>query len=246
MLLGNDVIRENTRRPTIGIIIPAYNEAEAITSVVKAFVPYGHVVVADNGSTDATAARARDAGATVVQEPRRGYGRACLAGMAHLQRQHDCEVVVFVDGDGSDDPTDFPALVRPILEDGADLVIGSRVQGRALPGAMLPQARVGNWLATHLIRLRYGVRFTDLGPFRAIRAGKLWVLGMSDPTFGWTVEMQLRAAAAGLRCTEVSVAYRKRQAGRSKVTGTIYGTVMASAIILQTLGKHMRRPRGSA
>ena len=240
------MIRADTRRDSIGIIIPAFNEQEAITSVVKSFVPYGHVVVVDNGSTDATAAGARDAGATVVHEPRRGYGQACQAGMAYLQRQRACEVVVFVDGDGSDDPADFPAVVGPILDGRADLVIGSRVLGRALPGAMLPQARVGNWLATHLIRLRYGVRFTDLGPFRAIRAEALWELGMRDPTFGWTVEMQLRAAARGLRCTEVSVAYRKRQAGRSKVTGTIYGTVMASAIILQTLAKHMRRPRGSA
>lgn len=238
--------REDIRRDSIGIIIPAFNEQDAITSVVKSFVSYGHVVVADNGSTDATAVSARDAGATVVHEPRRGYGQACQAGMAYLQRQHACEVVVFVDGDGSDDPADFPTVVGPILDGRADLVIGSRVLGRALPGAMLPQARVGNWLATRLIRLRYGVRFTDLGPFRAIRAEALWALGMSDPTFGWTVEMQLRAAARGLRCTEVSVAYRKRQAGHSKVTGTICGTVMASAIILQTLAKHMRRPRGSA
>ncbi|MEM0963046.1 MAG: glycosyltransferase family 2 protein, partial [Bacteroidota bacterium] len=196
----------------------------------------------DNGSRDETPHRARTAGATVVSEPRAGYGRACLAGIAHLARQQDPpDVVVFLDADQSDDPADLDTLLAPIRADQADLVIGSRVlgqrAGRVERGALLPQARWGNALACALIRLRWGAHFTDLGPFRAIRWRSLRALGMRDETFGWTVEMQVRAVRAGLRCTEVPVGYRRR-VGRSKITGTVNGTVRAGAKILWTVGAH--------
>ena len=206
-------------------------------------VPLAAVVVVDNGSQDATARRARDAGARVVSEPRAGYGRACLAGLAHLARDPP-EIVVFADADRSDDPADLAALVAPIAAGDADLVIGSRRlgqrAGRVEPGALLPQARWGNALACALMRLRWGARFTDLGPFRAARWDALERLGMADPTFGWTVEMQVRALRAGLAWAEVPVAYRRR-VGRSKISGTVNGTVRAGAKILWTVGAHAVR-----
>ncbi|MEM1116939.1 MAG: glycosyltransferase family 2 protein [Bacteroidota bacterium] len=224
------------------VVIPARDEAASVGTVVRALPAVDEVVVVDNGSRDGTASVAREAGATVVAEPRAGYGRACLAGLRHVAARADApDVVAFVDADLSDRPEELPALLAPIARDEADLVIGSRVlgqrAGRVEAGALLPQARWGNALACALLRARWGARFTDLGPFRAVRYDALRRLGMRDETFGWTVEMQVRAVRAGLRCTEVAVSYRRR-VGRSKITGTVNGTVRAGAKILWTVGVH--------
>jgi len=226
---------------TIDIVIPALNE-EASLPLVLAQLPRSSVhriVVADNGSTDATARVAREGGAEVVAAARRGYGSACLAGLAHLRRTGPPEVVVFIDADYSDHPEELPAVVAPILAGTADLVIGSRVLGRRERGALLPQARAGNLVACLLIRIFYGHRFTDLGPFRAIRWDALERIGMADPDFGWTAEMQVKAVRLGLRCAEVPVSYRRR-VGVSKITGTITGTVRAGYKILWTVARHIR------
>ncbi|MFN3597810.1 MAG: glycosyltransferase family 2 protein [Rubricoccaceae bacterium] len=229
-----------TALPAVAVVIPALNEAASIGRVLADLPPVGLVVVCDNGSTDGTAALARAAGATVVPAPRRGYGAACLAGLAYLAAlPTPPEVVVFLDADYSDHPDELPLLARPVLDGAADLVIGSRV-ALAAPGALLPQARWGNRLACALMRLRWGARFTDLGPFRAIRYGALARLGMTDEAFGWTVEMQVRALRAGLRCAEVPVRYRRR-VGVSKITGTVRGTVLAGATILATIGRFALR-----
>ena len=232
---------ENRGRVRIRVIIPAFNEADSIDKVVRD-IPVGlveEVIVVSNGSTDATEARAAAAGATVLREVRKGYGYACLKGMAHIAALPSAaqpDVVVFLDGDYSDYPEEMPQLIRPIVEESFDLVIGSRVLGERQRGSMLPQQVFGNWLATTLMRWLYGVRFSDLGPFRAIRYDRLLALAMADKTFGWTVEMQVKAAKLGLRCTEVPVRYRRR-IGVSKVTGTIKGTIMAGYKILWTLFK---------
>jgi glycosyltransferase involved in cell wall biosynthesis len=220
--------------------MPALNEERSIGLVLRALpASRGHeltVIVCDNGSTDRTAEIAAQSGAIVVREPRRGYGQACWTAMAEAARRGiaDHDVVCFLDADFSDDPTEIDAVLGPLERDEADLVIGSRVLGRREPGALLPQARLGNWLAGHLIRLATGVRFTDLGPFRALRWADLQALQMGDRAFGWTVEMQLKAAAAGLRCTEVPVSYRRR-VGESKISGTVRGSVLAGATILSIL-----------
>ncbi len=225
----------------MSVVIPALDEEAAIARVV-AEIPAGlarEVVVVDNGSTDGTAEAARRAGARVVSEPRRGYGRACLAGIAALAADPP-EVVVFLDADGSDAPVEMRLLLARI-EEGCDLVIGSRVLGNAERGALAPQARHGNRLACLLLRILFGARFTDLGPFRAIRYPALRDLGMRDTNYGWTVEMQIRAARAGLACGEVPVSYRRR-VGRSKITGTVRGTVGAGAKILWTVFRHALAP----
>jgi glycosyltransferase involved in cell wall biosynthesis len=217
----------------VGVVIPALNEERSLPLVLAA-LPRSlveEIVVVDNGSSDRTAAVAVDGGARVIHEPRRGYGSACLAGIAALS---DVDVVAFVDADYSDHPEELALLLEPILTDRADLVIGSRMVGEREPGALLPQALFGNWLATRLIRLFWGVTFTDLGPFRAIRATSLTALQMQDRDYGWTVEMQVKAAQAHLRCVEVPVRYRKR-VGRSKITGTVMGTIRASHKILATI-----------
>ncbi len=226
------------------VIIPAFNEARAIGRVVGD-IPADlaeEIVVVNNASTDETEENARRAGATVLREERRGYGWACLRGIAYARTQQP-EVVVFLDGDYSDHPDEMTQLVEPILGGEADFVVGSRMTGAREPGAMLPQALFGNRLACFLMRLFWGVRYTDLGPFRAIRFADLLALDMQDKTFGWTIEMQIKAALAGLRITEVPVSYRKR-VGVSKITGTVSGTVKASAKILWTIARFAARSAG--
>lgn len=222
------------------VIIPAYNEESAIGQVI-AEIPKNwirEIVVVDNRSTDNTAINATKAGATVVYEPLPAYGRACLRGMAYVESLSVApDIIVFVDGDHSDYPEELPHLVKPILEQNYDMVIGSRALGKRERGSMTPQQVFGNWLATFLLRLLYGVRYTDLGPFRAIKWDKLLALDMQDKTYGWTVEMQLKAAKQGLKSTEVPVRYRKR-IGFSKISGTVKGVVLAGYKIITTIFKY--------
>lgn len=216
----------------IAVIIPALNEAPSIGRVLDDIPEWvDDTIVADNGSHDETAAVAEAHGARVVREPRRGYGAACQAGIRAL-RQTD--VVVFLDGDYSDYPDEMAALVDPIASGQAEFVVGSRVLGRREPGALTIQARWGNWLTCTLLRLFWGIRFTDLGPFRAIRHDVLRALDMRDNDYGWTVEMQIKAAQRGLRCLEVPVRYRRR-IGRSKISGTVRGVIAAGTKILATV-----------
>jgi len=217
---------------SIAVVIPALDEQEAIGKVVSAIPDWiDDIVVVDNGSSDGTAEVAAAEGARVIREPRRGYGSACLAGIAAL---NDPDVVVFMDGDLSDYPEEVGELVAPILSGEADMVVGSRVLGRREPGALTFQARFGNLLACILLRLLWKVRYTDLGPFRAISRDALTLLEMKDPDFGWTVEMQAKAARQGLRTREVPVSYRKRT-GKSKISGTLKGSTAAGAKILFTI-----------
>lgn len=225
-------------RPIVDVVIPALNEEDSIGRVL-ADIPWDvvrRVVVGDNGSTDATASVAREAGAIVVPAPRRGYGSACLAALEELRRDPP-DICVFLDGDYSDHPEELPDVIAPIVRGEAELVIGSRSRGEHEAGALLPQAVFGNWLACLLIQWLYGMSFTDLGPFRAIRWDALEQLRMEDTNFGWTVEMQVKAARHRLRATEVPVRYRKR-VGVSKVTGTVKGTVMAGYKILWTIYRY--------
>ena len=216
------------------VIIPALNEERSIGRVIGD-IPQDlvtEIVVVNNGSTDSTARVASSSGATVIDEERRGYGQACLAGIDYIKNSSYLpDIIVFLDADYSDYPQEMEDLVSAITEGGYDLVIGSRTIGERQKGALLPQALVGNYVATRLIKLFYRVDFTDLGPFRAIRYDKLLSLDMRDKTFGWTVEMQVKAAKNGLRCTEVPVSYRKR-IGTSKITGTVAGSVMAGVKII--------------
>ena len=218
-------------------LIPAFNESRAIGQVVSDIPGWlvDEVVVVNNASTDATKANAQAAGATVVDEPQQGYGAACLRGIAYATTK-DPDAVVFLDGDYSDHPDEMPRLVEPIAADEADFVVGSRLRGEAEPGALLPQARAGNRLACTLMAQIWGAGYTDLGPFRAIRFCDLQALDMQDETFGWTIEMQIKAQEAGLCIEEVPVSYR-RGIGPSKITGTLSGTVKASAKILWTIGR---------
>ena len=220
------------------VIIPAFNEADAIGRVIGDLpgALVGEVVVVNNASTDATERNAQAAGATVLRERRRGYGWACLRGIAYA-RQKNPDVVVFLDGDYSDHPDELGRLLAPIQDDRADFVVGSRMLGNREAGAMLPQALFGNRLACALMRLFWGARYTDLGPFRAIRFPALLALEMEDKTFGWTIEMQIKAVRRGLRYAEVPVSYRRR-VGVSKITGTVAGTAKASAKILWTIAKY--------
>lgn len=233
---------DRTAAPTdICVIIPAFNEARSIGHVVGE-IPTGlvrEVIVVNNASSDETALRAEQAGATVVDETRRGYGHACLRGMEYLRSMKQPPgIVVFLDADYSDSPGEMDRLVQPIIEGRADLVIGSRALGERERGSMQPQQIFGNWLATRLMRLFYNACFTDLGPFRAIRYPALMDLQMQDKTFGWTVEMQVKAAKKGLTFTEVPVSYKQR-IGVSKVSGTLSGTVKAGYKILYTIFKHL-------
>ncbi|MEM7307371.1 MAG: glycosyltransferase family 2 protein [Planctomycetota bacterium] len=223
------------------MVTPAFNEEEALPRVLEE-LPWerlARVVVVNNGSTDRTVEVARAGGAEVVTEPIRGYGQACLAGIARLKEAGPAgaaplgadDVVVFLDADHSDYPEELPDVVAPLLAGEAELVIGSRILGGADMEALLPQAWFGNRLACGLMRLLFGARYTDLGPFRALRSGTLDALEMNDRDFGWTIEMQLKAHTRGLRVVEVPVRYRRR-IGQSKITGTISGTVRAGWKIL--------------
>jgi glycosyltransferase involved in cell wall biosynthesis len=226
--------------PRITVIIPVLNEQDALPHVLRD-IPWKvihEVIVVDNGSTDATSEGARRAGARVIYESRRGYGAACLAGIQAIQ---EADIVVFLDGDYSDHPDELTHVVAPILKGHADMVIGSRVRGNREQGALAPQARWGNWLAVTLIWLLYGVKYTDLGPFRAIRIPMLHSLGMQDSGYGWTVEMQVRAIHAGLRIQEVPVSYRRRT-GQSKISGTLRGCILAGYAILGTIFRYAIRP----
>ncbi len=225
----------------VAVVIPVFNERDSLPLVVGA-VPAElaqEIVVVDNGSTDGTSEIARELPVRVVREDRRGYGSACLAGVAALAPDPP-DVLVFLDGDFSDHPEEM-ALLLDAIAAGADLAIGSRVLGRREPGALLPQARLGNALACRLIRLLYGHRYTDLGPFRAIRWSAYQTLGMEDVNFGWTCEMQVKALRRGLRVVEVPVSYRRR-VGVSKITGTVSGTLRAGAKILWTIARYGLRP----
>lgn len=222
----------------IVVIIPALNEENAIGKVLRDIPEEfrGYVIVADNGSSDKTAEIARKCGAAVVEENRRGYGWACLAGIKTAEK-YNPDVIVFLDADYSDHPEEMATLTDLILKNDIDLVIGSRVRGVHEKGALLPQARFGNWLACFLIRLFWNFKYTDLGPFRAIRWQALKALNMKDKTFGWTVEMQIKALQQKLKVAEAPVSYRKR-IGASKVTGTVSGTIKAGYKILWTILKY--------
>ncbi len=229
----------------VAIIIPALNEEVALLHLLaelpRDFAQW--VIVVDNGSTDSTAAVAQQAGAIVASEPIRGYGRACFKGFKTAWSL-GAEVVIFMDGDGSDDPADLPMMLRPISEGRADIVIGSRVTERAEHGAVPTQALLGNWLVSRMIRLLYGVHLHDLGSFRAVRCSLLDALAMCEKTYGWPVEMLVKAARAHYRLVELPIHYRHRSHGHSKVTGTVVGSVKAAYYMLSTTLRYAgaRRP----
>lgn len=228
--------------PIIDVIIPAFNEEEAIGKVLgeipKSLVR--EIIVCNNGSTDKTAEVAQKYGATVLLQPLKGYGNACLKGIEHIvnkAKNEKPDIVVFIDADYSDYPNEMPLLINPILNQNVDLVIGSRALGNLEKGAMTFPQRFGNWLATTLIKLLYNYEFTDLGPFRAVKYEQLIAMKMEDKTFGWTVEMQVKAAKMKMKTTEIAVNYRKRGGGKSKVSGTLKGAFLAGYKILWTIFK---------
>ncbi|SER07769.1 Glycosyl transferase family 2 [Hyunsoonleella jejuensis] len=225
--------------PSINVIIPAYNEADSIASVIKD-IPKNveEVIVVSNNSNDATELNAKKAGATVLNEDRKGYGYACLKGMDYIAKKTEKpEIIVFLDGDYSDYPEELTKIVAPIIEKDIDFVIGARVKRLRETGSMTFPQVFGNWLATSLMRLFFGAKFTDLGPFRAIKYNKLLALNMEDKTYGWTVEMQLKAIKQNFSYTEVPVNYRNR-IGVSKVSGTVKGAIFAGVKILGWIFKY--------
>ncbi|WP_430909594.1 glycosyltransferase family 2 protein [Maribacter sp. 2-571] len=224
---------------TIKVIIPAYNEADSIAKVVSALPKtVSEIIVVNNNSTDATAENARKAGATVLKETRKGYGYACLCGMQYLSEQSKApDILVFIDGDYSDYPEELTKVVAPIVDRDIDFVIGARVKHLREDGSMTPQQIFGNWLATFLMKILFRATFTDLGPFRAIKYDKLLGLEMGDKTYGWTIEMQLKALKQNLTYTEVPVRY-KRRIGISKVSGTVKGSIFAGIKILGWIFKY--------
>ena len=227
--------------PIIDVIIPAFNEEHSVGNVVND-IPKGlvrEIIVVNNNSTDKTVINAINAGAKVLEEKNMGYGNACLTGMKHLrQKKVKPHIVVFLDADYSDYPEEMVNVIRPVLEQKMDMVIGSRALGNLEKGSMTPQQVFGNWLATFLLKLFYGVKYTDLGPFRAIKYESLMALNMKDKTYGWTVEMQVKAAKQKMRTCEVPVNYRKR-IGFSKVSGTVKGTIGAGYKIITTIFKYL-------
>jgi glycosyltransferase involved in cell wall biosynthesis len=222
--------------PFVSVVMPALNEEEPISDVVRDVLATGvpgEVIVVDNGSTDQTGARARAAGAKLVSEPNRGYGRACAAGVRSVSDR--CEIIVFLDGDGSDCPEFMPRLIDPIIAGTHDFVIGSRARGKREPGSMNFQQLFAGHLAGVLTWMLYGVRYTDMCPFRAIKSNILNSLGMKEKTYGWNLEMQMRAARKKLRILEIPVDHRCRTGGVSKVSGTLRGTFVAGTRIMATL-----------
>jgi hypothetical protein len=234
--------------PSVSVLIPALNEEASLPLVLRDLPreQLNDILIVDNGSHDRTAEVARAAGARVVREPRRGYGAACLCGLADLAGRPEGppDIVVFLDADHSDHPEELPYLVQPILDGRFDLVLGSRLAGRREPGAMPPQSVWGNRLACFLMWLLFGAKYTDLGPFRAIRWTALEQLGMVDQNYGWTVEMQIKAARLGLRVLEVPVSYRRR-IGTSKISGTVRGTILAGYKILYLIARYGLTPCSS-
>lgn len=247
-LLSSDSVRTEASEQLarVVVVIPARNEEVALPRVLDDLPPVGRVIVVNNGSTDETAAIASRCGAQVVDEPQAGYGAACLAGLAEIEKGVNAgtldepRVVAFLDGDYSDHPELLPQLAEPIFGDQADFVLGSRLLGVREAGAMPLQSVLGNRLACFLMRLVWGFRYTDLGPFRLVRYECLRRLQMNDRNFGWTIEMQIKAVAAGLRIQEIPVPYRRR-IGKSKISGTFTGTVKAGAKILYTIAKYTRK-----
>ncbi len=229
------------QKPFIAVLIPALNEEKSIGKVI-ADLPrewVDEVIVCDNNSTDRTAVVARELGAMVLHQPLPGYGNACLKGIDYLQKKpQQPDIVVFIDGDYSDFPAELPLLVQPIIVEQMDLVIGSRELGAREKGSMTPVQIFGNWLATTLIRWIYGYRFTDLGPFRAVRWEKLMEMHMCDRNYGWTVELQIKAAKMKMKTAEVAVSYRPR-IGVSKVSGTLKGSFWAGYKILLLIFRNM-------
>lgn len=225
----------------VAIVIPALNEEAALqqllTEIPKNAAQW--IIVVDNGSTDTTATVASEAGAVVASEPIRGYGRACLTGLQTAIRL-GAEIVVFMDGDGSDDPIDLPMMLAPILDGHADLAIGSRISQRAEAGAILPQARLGNWLVSGLIRVLYRAKIHDIGSFRAIRCAALEALQMNEMTYGWPVEMVVKAARGQYHIVELPIHYRRRSHGQSKVAGTLIGSVKAAYYMLSTTFRYVK------
>jgi len=232
-------------RSNVGVIIPCLEEEEAIGPCVAAVLAQGvgGVIVVDGGSKDRTAETAREAGARVIVEPRLGYGRALMSGIAALSP--NVTIVLFIDGDGSDRPELIPAVLAPIEQGHADFVLGSRLQGEREKGSLAPAQIVAGHLAGALIRLMYGVRFTDMSPFRAIRREALDGLGMREETFGWNLEMQMRAAAAGMRCAEVPVGQRRRAGGASKVSGDLWTAVRVAWVLTATFVRLAMRLRAA-
>ena len=223
----------------IKVIIPAYNEQDSIANVIKDIPKIvDEVIVVSNNSTDHTEINAKNAGATVLQENRKGYGYACLKGMEYISIQKNLpNIIVFLDGDYSDYPEQLTEIIAPIVNDDIDFVIGARVKRLREKGSMTPQQVFGNWLATFLMKLFFGAKFTDLGPFRAIKYDELLALNMEDKTYGWTVEMQLKALKQKMTYVEIPVKYRNR-IGVSKVSGTVKGTIFAGVKILGWIFKY--------
>ena len=224
---------------TVVVIIPAFNEEKSIGHVLRDIPGAVHeIIVVNNNSTDATAKIAQEAGATVLSEPKPGYGNACLKGIDYIQQQKtDIDIVVFIDGDYSDYPEELTKIIAPIIEKNVDFVIGSRIKKLREKGAMQPQQIFGNWLATSLMRVFFKSKFTDLGPFRAIKFDTLMRLKMKDPTYGWTVEMQLKILKQRFSYEEIAVKYRNR-IGVSKVSGTLKGSIFAGIKILTWIFKY--------
>jgi len=233
----------------VAFIIPTLNEEATIGPVLDALhavlpaagLSQAEFLVVDNNSTDATARIATGRGARVINEPRRGYGQACLSGIAALSTE--ARIVVFLDADGSDDPQDLPRLLAPLFDGSSDFVLGSRTVAAHLSSAFTPPQAFGNWFATSLLRLFFGARYSDLGPFRAICRQSLDRLRMSDINYGWTIEMQIKAHRLGLRVLEIPVNYRKRLAGQSKISGNLLGSIRAGYKILWSIAKYALSPK---